>query len=94
MDDMRDYQEPAIAIERSDEFIAIAQELGDFIQALPLNTKQNDTLIALIIKQLNEAERSAFAQGVKFAFSIEDALNEAEEEEDDQDDPAPPKTIH
>lgn len=52
-----------IKIERSPEFIAIAHKVGDHIQSLPLDSAQNDKLIALIIEQVNEGERTAFGRG-------------------------------
>ncbi len=55
--------EPAIEIERTDEFKSAAMELSHFIKALPLTHEDNDRLISLIIAQVNQAERDAFKQG-------------------------------
>lgn len=53
----------SIEIERTAEFITVANELGDYIQSLPINKQVNDTLIGLIVKQVNVAEKEAFRQG-------------------------------
>lgn len=67
----------AIEIPRSAEFMVIAHEVGDFIQSLSLDHKQHDELIRLIIKQVNEAEKTSFREGIKMAS----ALNEIMEDE-------------
>lgn len=67
----------AIEIPRSTEFMTIAHEVGDFIQSLSLDNKQHDELIRLIIKQINEAEKTSFREGIKMTS----ALNEIMEDE-------------
>lgn len=61
----------AIQIERTDKMIAVARELGDYIRGLPLTAEQNNALVALTIKQVQEAERGAFVQGFKWGKEYE-----------------------
>lgn len=61
-------REPAIEIERTEEFLAKAKELSEFIRALPLNHSDNDKLVALMIEQVKQAEKDAFMQGFKAAL--------------------------
>lgn len=56
-------QEPAIEIERTEEFHRRAEELSGFIAALPISKQENDALIALIIQQIQASEQGAFKQG-------------------------------
>lgn len=67
----------AVEVPRSAEFMVIAHEVGDFIQSLSLEQKANDELIRLIVKQVNEAEKTSFREGIKMAS----ALNEIMEDE-------------
>lgn len=60
----------AIEIERTDEFIKAAKDLGDYISLLPLNHEQNDELIRLMIEQVKIAEQGAFLQGFKMGFDL------------------------
>ena len=60
----------AIEIERTEEFIKIANELGDFIKSLPLSHEENDELIRLMVKQVNVAETSAFIQGFAMGYEF------------------------
>lgn len=59
-----------ITIQRSHQFKVNAVELGDFIRALPLSTQQNDSLIALITKQVTEAEGTAFRFGFDMGVKL------------------------
>ena len=61
----------AIQIERTDKMIVAARELGDYIRDLPLTVEQNNALVALMIKQVQEAERGAFIQGFKWGKEYE-----------------------
>lgn len=60
----------AIEIERTEEFIKIANELGDFIKSLPLSHEENDDLIRLMVKQVNVAKTSAFTQGFTMGYEF------------------------
>lgn len=60
----------AIEIERTEEFIKIANELGDFIKSLPLSHEENDELIRLMVKQVNVAEMCAFTQGFAMGYEF------------------------
>ena len=62
--------EPAIEIERTEEFKSVARELSVFIQALPLTHEDNDKLIALIIAQVQQAEKDAFEQGFSLGLKL------------------------
>ncbi|GEM_PF-3392956 len=53
-------QDIAIQIERTAEMTTAARELSDCIKGLPLTAEQNNTLVPLIVKQVQEAERGAF----------------------------------
>ncbi len=66
-----DISECGIEVERSEEFIKFAINLGDFISALPLSVQQNDDLINLIVGHVTEAEHSAFIQGFKSAIDVQ-----------------------
>lgn len=61
----------AIQIDRTEQMIAAAHELSDYIAGLLLTTEQNDTLVSLIVKQVQEAERGAFVQGFKWGMEYE-----------------------
>lgn len=60
----------AIEIPRSEHFEEIAIELSEFIKRLPLSAEDNDGLIELIIKQINEAEHTAFTTGISLGIEI------------------------
>lgn len=62
---LRNEQEPALAVERTESFYNTARELSDFIAALPIGQEENDRLIALIIRQVQDGEQGAFAQGLR-----------------------------
>lgn len=42
---LRNEQEPALAVERTESFYSTARELSDFIAALPISREENDRLI-------------------------------------------------
>jgi len=72
--------EPAIVIERSPEFEATAREIGNHISTLLLTNEQNNQLVELLIKQITEAESTAFRQG--FSMGVELGRYFAENPED------------
>lgn len=55
----------AIVIERTPEFFKTAHAVSDFLKALPLSRPDNDKLIELMIRNVNEAEQGAFNQGFR-----------------------------
>lgn len=67
---IKDSQEAAITIERTDEFYSTARELSDFIAALPISREENDRLIALIIQQVQDGEQGAFYQGFHMGYDF------------------------
>lgn len=68
--DYRKNADDKIEIPRSDRFIEIANELSDFINALPLNQPDNDKLIQIIVEQIKEAERTAFLFGFDMGVKV------------------------
>ena len=64
----------AIQIERTEQMIAAAHELSNYIKELPLTAEQNNALISMMVKQVQEAERGAFVHG--FKCGMEYASNE------------------
>ena len=62
---LRNEQEPALAVERTESFYSTARALSDCIAALPISREENDRLIALIIQQVQGGEQGAFAQGLR-----------------------------
>ncbi|MBC3797161.1 hypothetical protein [Acetobacterium tundrae] len=65
-----------IEITRSKEFVEIAHDLGDLIKTLPLDQKQNDDLVYLMVKQVTEAEANAYREGVKMAAAFNEYMEE------------------
>ena len=61
----------AIQIERTEQMIAAAQELSDYIKSLPLTAEQNNALVSLIVKQTQGAEHGAFVEGFKWGVEYE-----------------------
>lgn len=49
----------AIQIDRTEQMITAAHELSDYIAGLPLTVDQNNALVSMMIKQVQEAERGA-----------------------------------
>ncbi|WP_435322136.1 hypothetical protein [Muriventricola aceti] len=64
-------QDIAIQIERTEQMTAATYELSNYIKSLPLTTEQNNTLVSLMVKQVQEAERGAFVQGFKWGMEYE-----------------------
>lgn len=56
-------QDIAIQIERTPEFTEVAKILSNHIKGLSLTHADNDRLVALMIENVQAAERGAFAQG-------------------------------
>lgn len=54
--------------------MAAAHELSNYIKELPLTAEQNNALISMMVKQVQEAERGAFVHG--FKWGMEYASNE------------------
>lgn len=59
-----------ISIERTPDFFQAAQQLSDYIKALPLDQPTNDRLISLMIDQVQQAEKGAFAHGFRMGAEI------------------------
>ncbi len=77
---------PAIRLEWGEEFYQAAKELSEFIHSLPLSAEDNDRLINLVIDQVCEAERGAFANG----FRMGREFDQWEETTEQENDPLPP----
>lgn len=58
-------KEGCIEIERSEEFLKAAKELGDFMNALQLPASQHNKLVGLTIAQVQAAELGAFRHGIR-----------------------------
>jgi hypothetical protein len=56
--------EEEILIKRTDDFFEKAYILSDFIVEIDLNAAQNNKLIELITKQIDQVEKDSFLQGV------------------------------
>lgn len=59
------FENEAITIERTPDFFQAARQLSDYVKALPLDQPTNDQLVALMIDQVNQAEKGAFAHGFR-----------------------------
>lgn len=60
-----------LKIERNKDTKKSAQELSTYIHALNLTAEQNNRLIALIIEQVQDAKRGAFAAGLLAAENVD-----------------------
>lgn len=60
----------AISIERTPDFFQVAQQLSEFIHGLPLDQPTNDRLVALMVDQVQQAERGAFAHGFRLGMDF------------------------
>jgi hypothetical protein len=65
----------AIEIQRTEDFKATAEKLSNFIKMLPLSQVDNDKLIALIVTQIQQAEKDAFEQGLTLGIKMGRGLN-------------------
>lgn len=61
--EMNEYE--GIKIERTSEFSEKAERLSNFVSTLPLGPSTNNRLVELMVEQVKEAERGAFAQGFR-----------------------------
>lgn len=61
----------AIAIERTPDFFQVVQQLSEFIHGLSLDQHTNDRLIALMVNQVHQAEKGAFAHGFRMGMEFE-----------------------
>lgn len=68
---VHDIEGAAIAIERTQIFFQVAQQLSDFIYGLPLDQPTNDRLVALMVDQVQQAEKGAFAHGFRIGMEFE-----------------------
>ena len=68
LDTIHDIEGVAIAIERTPDFFQVAQQLSEFIHGLPLDQTTNDRLVALMVDQVQQAERGAFAHGFRMGM--------------------------
>ena len=67
---IHDIEGTAIAIERTPDFFQVAQQLSEFIHGLPLDQPTNDRLVALMVDQVQQAERGAFAHGFRLGMDF------------------------
>lgn len=64
-------EDTGVAIERTPEFFQVAQQLSEYIHSLPLDQPANDQLVALMVDQVQQAERDAFAYGFRMGVEFE-----------------------
>ncbi|EON73835.1 hypothetical protein [Lysinibacillus sphaericus] len=65
-----DLDNASIEIERAEAFKQAVNELSDFLKALPLNHEDNDRLVALMVRNISEAEKGAFLQGFSMGYEF------------------------
>ena len=68
---VHDIEGATIAIERTPDFFQMAQQLSEFIYGLPLDQLTNDRLVALMVDQVQQAEKRAFAHGFRMGMEFE-----------------------
>lgn len=68
---IHDIEGAAIAIERTPYFFQVAQQLSEFIYGLQLDQPTNDRLVALMVDQVQQAEKGAFAHGFRTGMEFE-----------------------
>ncbi len=61
----------AIAIERTPDFFQVARQLSEYIHSLSLDQPTNDQLVALMVDQVQQAERGPFAHGFRMGMEFE-----------------------
>ncbi|MFJ7840337.1 hypothetical protein ACIQXG_12830 [Lysinibacillus sphaericus] len=59
-----------IQVERTEAFKQVANELSDFLKALPLNHEDNDRLVAFMVRNVREAEKGAFLHGFSMGYEF------------------------
>ena len=60
----------SIAIERTPDFFQMAQQLSEFVRSLPLDQPTNDRLVALMVDQVQQAEKGAFVHGYRMGMEF------------------------
>lgn len=68
--DIQDIEGASITIERTPDFFQIAQQLSDYIAGLSLDRISNDRLVALMVDQVQQAEKGAFAHGFRMGMEF------------------------
>lgn len=68
---VHDIEVDAIAIERTPDFFQVAKQLSEFIYGLQLDQPTNDRLVALMVDQVQQAEKGAFAHGFRMGMEFE-----------------------
>ena len=61
---------PYLEIENTDEFLATALKLSNFIKDLSLTTTKNNELVWLVIDQVTQAKKDAFSQGYQLGLKL------------------------
>lgn len=61
----------AVAIERTPDFFQVAQQLSEFIYGLQMDQPTNDRLVALMVDQVQQAEKGAFAHGFRMGMEFD-----------------------
>ena len=59
-----------IGIERTADFFDAAQQISEFIHGLPLDQPINDRLVALMVEQVQHAEKGAFLHGFRMGIDF------------------------
>lgn len=68
-EEVRENEECAVKVERTEEVLSSIYEVSDLIKSLPLPTEDNDNLIHKLSGLILRAEHDAFNQG--FSFGVE-----------------------
>lgn len=66
--DIKETMNGEIGIERTADFFDSAQQLSEFIHGLPLDQPTNDRLVALMVEQVQQAEKGAFSHGFRMGM--------------------------
>lgn len=74
-----------VSIGRTEEFFNALNEMGDFVDNLPISNEQHNKLTKLTINQLTAAEKGAFQFGIRL-MAIALAIADSEEREPDEND--------
>lgn len=64
-------EEPTLERERTPEFFEAARALSDYVAGLELDAGRNNELVRLMLDQVTEAEKGAFAQGFKLGVAYQ-----------------------
>lgn len=68
--DIKETMNGEIGIERTADFFDTAQQLSEFIHGLPLDQPTNDRLVALMVEQVQQAEKGAFFHGFRMGMDF------------------------